>query len=506
VLGLAGVVAAAVVLTTKFDASADSRADAATDDRSQYVYQVSAPTDAEAQRLSLGGFDLLERRSGGNLFVLGDAATADRLRGAGFPPSSVQEVAAIQPTARVAAGSVAPIDETYAGGYHTVAAHDAHLDAVASAHPDLATVVDYGDSYLKTEHGGQPRLYATAGHDLKAICLTRRQAGDCELRPGATKPRFVLMAQLHARELVTGDIAWRFIDHLVNDTDSAVASLLDSNEVWVVPIANPDGVERVQQGGNRPTLQRKNMHGTGCGSSAANQPGVDLNRNAAHRWNTTGVSSDVCHQTYPGTGAESEPETIAIASLFRALFADQRRRRRRRSGDHPGRHDHAAFVRWDGAVPVGIGQQAQSQRRQVAGHRGQDGPAHRVRLRPGRRVALQRLRGNRRLGVRRAGHRQFHDRGRQLQQLHPRLLLCRPRLCDQPASTDVRGGHRPGAVRQHLSISHTVHPGRDKPGTPAVGRNGTVPGVQVARWRPAPCARWEVTDRATTVRAVRDRC
>jgi carboxypeptidase T len=322
----------AVVSVAALLAVAGPQAPAAVADSSQlYVYRVPAGSGADAQRLIRDGFDVLEDRSGGDLFVLGDTATAGKLRSAGFRPvvsEKVQPAEWTAPSTRLvpdaAQPAVAPIDETYDGGYHTVRAQYAHLDKVATDHATLATVVDYGDSYTKTRN-------AATGYDLKAICLTHKQAGDCALSPTSAKPRFVLMAQIHAREIVTGDIAWRFIDHLANDYGTAVdvTTLLDSTEVWVVPIVNPDGTDLVQQGGNRPYLQRKNLDtvgGTRCASppTGSNQAGVDLNRNTATHWDTTGISHSACSQTYDGTAANSEPETTAIEALFRNLFTDQR--------------------------------------------------------------------------------------------------------------------------------------------------------------------------------------
>jgi hypothetical protein len=304
------------------------------DSNQLYLYRVPAGTDAAAQRLIGGGFDVLESRADGDLFVIGNTETAAKLRAGGFSPASVEKLAPAgwkAPSTRLvpdaAADAVAPaavIDETYDGGYHTVRAQYAHLDAIAAGHPDLATTVDYGDSYLKTRN-------PATGYDLRAICLTHRQSGDCALTPNVTKPRFLFMTQIHAREIVTGDIAWRFIDHLSNGygTNAQVTALLDSTEVWVVPIVNPDGVDVVQQGGNRPILQRKNLDPS-SGASCANPPtgssqvGVDLNRNTGTHWHTTGVSDSACGQTYPGVRADSEPETTAIEGLFRSLFADQR--------------------------------------------------------------------------------------------------------------------------------------------------------------------------------------
>lgn len=293
-----------------------------------FVFRVPAASDADAQRLFQQGFDVLENRSGTDLFVLGDPATLKKLRAGGFRPTvfqTLQPTGWSAPSTRLvpdaATPAVAPVDETYYGGYHTVVAQYAHLDAVAAAHPDLASVVDYGDSYLKTRN-------AATGYDLKAICITHKQAGDCARNPNVTKPRFLLMTQIHAREIVTGDIAWRFVDYLSGGygTVAAVTTLLNSTEVWVVPVVNPDGVDEVQQGGNGPYLQRKNRDGTGCANppTGSNQLGVDLNRNTVTHWDTTGVSSNVCSQTYPGRSADSEPETKAIEGLFRQLYADQR--------------------------------------------------------------------------------------------------------------------------------------------------------------------------------------
>jgi hypothetical protein len=293
------------------------------------VYRVAAGSEADAQRLFRAGFDVLENRSGAGLFVLGDDTTATKLRAAGFHPTVAERLTPAAwraPSTRLVPNAQGPsaaaaIDETYYGGYHTVRAQYAHLDQVAADHPSLATVVDYGDSYLKSRN-------PATGYDLKAICLTANRAAGCALTPNSAKPRFVFMTQIHAREIVTGEIAWRFIDHLTGNygADSAVTALLDSTEVWVVPIVNPDGVDVVQQGGNRPYLQRKNVDGSGCANppTGSNQAGVDLNRNTANHWGASGVSASPCAQTYLGRAADSEPETRAIESLFRKLFPDQR--------------------------------------------------------------------------------------------------------------------------------------------------------------------------------------
>ncbi|MCS7476251.1 M14 family zinc carboxypeptidase [Umezawaea endophytica] len=211
--------------------------------------------------------------------------------------------------------------DTYYGGYRTVSAHEQHLDQVAREHPDLATVVDYGDSWLKTQNRG--------GHDLRALCVTRRQPGDCALSPNTTKPRFFVMGQLHSRELTTGEIAWRWIDHLVGSTAPEIATLLDTTEFWIVPIANPDGVDNVQRGGDTPIPHRKNgndtnLQGTTCGALSYDHHGVDLNRNTSSNWGLQNASERQCDQDYRGPAADSEPETRALEGLWRSLYRDRR--------------------------------------------------------------------------------------------------------------------------------------------------------------------------------------
>ncbi|MDF3290535.1 M14 family zinc carboxypeptidase [Streptomyces silvisoli] len=275
------------------------------------VYRVPTHRPQDAQTLMRAGYDLMEHRQGNDLFVLGDRTTGGQLRHLGFAPTVVKT--AKRPAARQLPGDSSG---TYDGGYHTVDANYAHMDQVASQHPDLATVVTYGQSWLKQNGMG--------GHDLKAICVTKKQQGDCQLNPNSTKPRFFLMSQIHAREITTGEVSWRWIDELTNDygKDPDITKLMDTTEMWVVPIANPDGVDMVAQGGDNPVLQRKNAddsNGSSCGQGGG-QIGVDLNRNAGTHWGGAGTSDQPCDEVYLGPAADSEVENTALEGLFRQLY------------------------------------------------------------------------------------------------------------------------------------------------------------------------------------------
>jgi hypothetical protein len=271
------------------------------------IYRVYVRNQADVRRLAAGGWDLVEARGPDYLLVVGGAVDASRLKQLGY---------------RVEADPLSPrlpqSADTFYSGYRTVAEHYQHLDDVAAAHPGLAVVVDYGDSWRK--ENAQPD-----GHDLKALCITRLRPGDCALTPATDKPRFLLMAAIHARELSTSEMAWRWIDFLVDHygADPDVTWLLDSQEMWVVPVANPDGRHIVETSNQ---WQRKNANTTHCPPTVF-QPydfGVDLNRNASFAWGGIGSSSDECNDVYRGPSPASEPEEQAVESLMRQLFPDQR--------------------------------------------------------------------------------------------------------------------------------------------------------------------------------------
>lgn len=317
----AGAAAAASAALALPSANAASH-EAAQHESHLYIYKVGADA-AAAQHLFHDGFDVLERRTGANLYVLGDAATANRLRSDGFAPVIDQTLPkpTWTPPPSHSGKAIKPSDdgETYYGGYHTVAAQFAHLDKVAADHADLAKEYTYGQSYLKSQGQG--------GYDLKVICVTHIAKGDCELNPDAPKPKFLLMGQIHAREIATGDMAYRWIDYLVDNygKDKTVTDLMDTTEMWVAPITNPDGVEIVQSGGDSPYLQRKNAdasNGSGCSNppTSGNQTGVDLNRNADWQYGGASTSDQPCDEVYKGPAADSEVETTSLEKLFTELW------------------------------------------------------------------------------------------------------------------------------------------------------------------------------------------
>lgn len=208
------------------------------------------------------------------------------------------------------------------GGYRTTAEIYAELNSINTANPSLTQLIDYGNSYCKTVGGcTTPAGHNLPGHDLLAMRVTN------EAIPGP-KPVFVFIANIHAREITTPELAMRFLDWLVDGygVDADATWIVDYHEVYIIPQVNPDGHWIVELG---PYYQRKNANRTyGCSNnwppSSSTQYGVDLNRNHSFQWNTGGTSTNTCSQTYLGPAAASEPEVAQLEAYILTLLPDQR--------------------------------------------------------------------------------------------------------------------------------------------------------------------------------------
>jgi hypothetical protein len=273
-----------------------------------YVWRVYLRSADDITTLTSGEWDVLESRGADYLRVLGDDSVAQRLSALGF----IVEVDEVIP----APAARAPL--TYYSGYHSVTEHEQHINSVASAHPELAKSVDYGASWRQQQG-------LSSGHTLMALCITHQRPGDCQPNVSTDKARFLLISGVHARELVPPEITWRWIDTLISQDgqNADITALLNESEVWVIPVANPDGRTIVESGGNSPLMQRKNADTT-WGACSIPYIGVDLNRNAAIGWGGSYASAVPCNELYRGPSADSEPETLAIESLLSQLFPDQR--------------------------------------------------------------------------------------------------------------------------------------------------------------------------------------
>lgn len=136
------------------------------------------------------------------------------------------------------------------------------------------------------------------------------------------EPKILYTSLHHAREPVGMMQLFYFMYYLVEryPTDERVKRLLDSRELYFVPVVNVDGYLYNQR--IRPTgggMWRKNRSFIG-----ADTFGVDLNRNYGYKWafDDLGSSNIKTNETYRGASGFSELELQAIRDLcIRKKFA-----------------------------------------------------------------------------------------------------------------------------------------------------------------------------------------
>jgi carboxypeptidase T len=196
---------------------------------------------------------------------------------------------------------------------------------LAALHPELASVADVGDSYIRSsgvpndDYDGLP----SDGYAIYAMNVTAPWSSSSSFSSSwSGKGRMMITTGVHAREYAPPELALRFVEYLLGNygTDPDVTWLLRHTEVHFILQVNPDGRYVAE---NYPeTSQRKNMN-EGDGGCI----GVDINRNFDFMWGDLGGSSDdPCSSTYHGTGPESESETLAVARYARGLFPTGQRK------------------------------------------------------------------------------------------------------------------------------------------------------------------------------------
>lgn len=244
-------------------------------------------------------------REKGFLLIEADAKKVAALRALGFYVDLDEERTAWM------AGEPGPTSPTAIPNfpcYRTVEETYAAMDALVVAHPDLASVVDIGDSWLKVQN-------AANGYDMRVLVLTNEAVA-------GPKPKLFVTASIHAREYAPAELLLRFGEALVagHGSDPDATWILDHHEIHLMPQANPDGRKQAEAGAS----WRKNVNTNYCGVTSSNR-GADLNRNFSFQWSCCGGSSgSACDETFRGPTAHSEPETQAIEAYERAIFPDQR--------------------------------------------------------------------------------------------------------------------------------------------------------------------------------------
>ena len=239
-----------------------------------------AKREFEAARLRRLGLDRLMEKGGRVHIVAGPAeieALAARRIAYAFEPEP---------------GPVLSADGGINGAYHSALEMETDLRLLERDHPGLARVVEIGRSL--------------EGRAILALKISDNAAEN------EAEPAVLILGCHHAREWISVEVPYLFAEHLLESyaDEPEVRALVDSAEIWIAPIVNPDGLEyslHVYR------YWRKNRRANADGTF-----GVDINRNYGYRWgyDNDGSSGEPASEVYRGAAPFSEPETAAVRDLF----------------------------------------------------------------------------------------------------------------------------------------------------------------------------------------------
>jgi len=151
------------------------------------------------------------------------------------------------------------------------------------------------------------------GRDIWAVRMTQGARG----RPLGSRPAVLYQGTTHAREWISTEVSMRLLEWFLAERraeNPEVVDILETSELWFVPVVNPDGYEFTF---TDERLWRKNLRDNDANGDITNADGVDVNRNYPEHWNYDGEGSSSVNfsETFRGEGPASEPENQADIAL-----------------------------------------------------------------------------------------------------------------------------------------------------------------------------------------------
>jgi len=173
-----------------------------------------------------------------------------------------------------------------------------------------SVLIHFQDQYnqvVKVDTIGESSFNKLPIHAIKISDFPRQEQDE---------PSVLFTASHHANEPLGVEICLYLIEYLCNNytTDTRVKQWVDSSEIWLVPVINPDGYQLTMDSESK-LIWRKNLRdNNNDGKFSPETDGVDLNRNYDYNWGIEGekLPNSNC---YPGSFPFSEPETQAIRDL-----------------------------------------------------------------------------------------------------------------------------------------------------------------------------------------------
>lgn len=232
----------------------------------------SFQTNNEKDLESLSRLISIDKYEDGTVIAYANERTFNLFLDYGYTPTILAHPSTLEPVKMYTLEQFNAKEEYEWNSYPTYPAFVAMMDEFEVTYPTLCTTMRMGNTVQNRE--------------LIISKITSQN------NP-TTKSRILLTGTMHGDETTGYILLLRMIDYLCSnyEVDPRITSILDNAEIWICPLANPDGT---YHGGDN----------TVFGSQRYNGAYVDLNRNY----------KDDVYGDHPD-GEEWQPETIAFMDL-----------------------------------------------------------------------------------------------------------------------------------------------------------------------------------------------
>jgi hypothetical protein len=162
------------------------------------------------------------------------------------------------------------------------------LRSLAEQYPTLAKLESIGKT--------------VQGKDILVVKVTK----NARVTPDGARPGTLYLGAQHAREWITPEMTRRLLREILTGYghNPQITSIVDTTELWFLPVANPDGYDYSFSDAPGARNWRKNLRDNNGDGKIAVGDGVDLNRNFGYKWgwDNEGSSPDQASDLYRGPG------------------------------------------------------------------------------------------------------------------------------------------------------------------------------------------------------------
>ncbi|XP_014164931.1 carboxypeptidase A2 isoform X2 [Geospiza fortis] len=160
--------------------------------------------------------------------------------------------------------------------------------------------------HLASEYSFVEKIQIGESYEKRPLYVLKFSTG------GSSRPAIWLDAGIHSREWVTQASALWIANKIASDygTDESITSLLDKMDLFLLPVANPDGFVYTHTSNRMWRKTRSKIPGSIC-------VGVDPNRNWDAGFGGPGASNNPCSESYHGPSANSEVEVKSVVDFIK---------------------------------------------------------------------------------------------------------------------------------------------------------------------------------------------